>query len=68
MTEMTTMNPTIVQAAWTLLSFGLFVGIVVWAWSRRAGRGFAEAELSPFADEERRNGREAMDATGEAPR
>jgi len=48
---MTAMNPTVVQAIWTLLAFAVFVGIVAWAWSRRAGREFAEAERSPFADE-----------------
>lgn len=50
-TAITAMNPTLVQAIWTLLAFVVFVGIVAWAWSRRAGRGFAEAERSPFADD-----------------
>ena len=35
----------------TLLSFGVFVGIVVWALSRRNQAGFDEAAMLPFIDE-----------------
>ncbi len=34
----------------TLLSLLVFVGIVVWAWSRHNGPRFAEAAQLPFAD------------------
>ncbi len=36
----------------TLLSFAIFVGIVVWAVSRRNAAAFSEAAELPFADEE----------------
>jgi cytochrome c oxidase cbb3-type subunit 4 len=36
----------------TLLSLGVFVGIVVWAWSQRNQAGFAEAAQLPFLDDE----------------
>ena len=35
----------------TLLSFGAFVGIVVWVWSRRNRKRFDEAQMLPFLDE-----------------
>jgi cbb3-type cytochrome oxidase subunit 3 len=45
------MDPTVVQTLWTVAALAIFAGIVLWAWSRRAGRGFAEAERAPFDDE-----------------
>ncbi|MEK7316029.1 MAG: CcoQ/FixQ family Cbb3-type cytochrome c oxidase assembly chaperone [Candidatus Eisenbacteria bacterium] len=45
------MDPSTLQVIWTLGAFAVFVGIVAWAWSRRAKGGFAEAERMPFADE-----------------
>ncbi|HEY9239473.1 MAG TPA: CcoQ/FixQ family Cbb3-type cytochrome c oxidase assembly chaperone [Burkholderiaceae bacterium] len=36
----------------TLLSFAIFVGIVVWAVARRNAAGFAEAAELPFTGEE----------------
>lgn len=38
------------RAATTLLSLILFIGIVVWAWSRRRRGGFDEAAQLPFVD------------------
>ena len=35
----------------TVLIFLLFIGIVVWAWSRRAQTEFAEAERIPFEED-----------------
>jgi cytochrome c oxidase cbb3-type subunit IV len=35
----------------TLLSFAVFIGIVVWAWSARNRKAFDEAAMLPFADE-----------------
>lgn len=35
----------------TLLSFAVFIGIVVWAWSARNRKAFDEAALLPFADD-----------------
>jgi cytochrome c oxidase cbb3-type subunit 4 len=35
----------------TLLSFAVFAGIVVWAWSSRRRQAFYEASMLPFADE-----------------
>ena len=36
----------------TTLSFIVFVGIVWWAWSKRQGTRFNEAENLPFVDAE----------------
>ena len=41
-----------VRAVVTVLSFGTFVGIVAWAWSRRNAAAFAEAAQLPFNEEE----------------
>jgi len=38
----------------TLLSLLLFIGIVVWAWSKRNGSRFDEAARLPFVDSEGR--------------
>ena len=38
-------------------AFIAFVGIVVWACSRRAARGFEEAAQLPFAEDEAHAGR-----------
>ena len=35
----------------TLLSFVIFIGIVVWAWSARNRKAFDEAAMLPFADD-----------------
>ncbi|HRP27506.1 MAG TPA: cbb3-type cytochrome c oxidase subunit 3 [Burkholderiaceae bacterium] len=39
------------RIATTLLSFAAFIGIVIWAWSRRNRKRFEEAAMLPFADE-----------------
>ena len=44
-------NPILMQNVFTLVAAACFVGIVVWAWSQRAKRDFAEAERIPFAEE-----------------
>ncbi len=36
----------------TLLAFGCFVGIVVWAWSRRNQASFDEAAKLPFRQDD----------------
>jgi cytochrome c oxidase cbb3-type subunit 4 len=38
------------RIAVTLLSFGIFIGIAVWAWSRRNAARFDEAAQLPFMD------------------
>jgi cytochrome c oxidase cbb3-type subunit IV len=35
----------------TLMSFIIFIGIMVWAWSRRNKARFDEAAMLPFTDE-----------------
>jgi cytochrome c oxidase cbb3-type subunit 4 len=35
----------------TLMSFITFIGIMVWAWSRRNKARFDEAAMLPFTDE-----------------
>ena len=41
------------RIAVTMLSFFAFLGVVVWAWSRRNKTRFDEAANLPFADEQR---------------
>lgn len=36
----------------TLLAFLCFVGIVIWAWSRGARKGFEEAAQLPFNEDD----------------
>jgi cytochrome c oxidase cbb3-type subunit 4 len=40
------------RALLTVLGFISFIAIVVWAFSKRAKKGFKEASELPFADEE----------------
>lgn len=39
------------RAILTLLGFIAFLGVVIWAYSRRARPGFEEAAQLPFADD-----------------
>jgi len=39
----------VLASAMTVLSFATFLGIVVWAWSRRRRAAFEEAANAPFA-------------------
>ncbi len=41
----------------TVLAFAAFVGIVMWAWSGRAKRGFDAAAALPFTEDESREER-----------
>jgi cytochrome c oxidase cbb3-type subunit 4 len=41
----------LMQNIFTLASAAGFVGIVVWAWSRRAKSAFSEAERIPFEED-----------------
>lgn len=36
-----------------MVSFALFIGIMVWTWSAKRRRGFDEAARLPFLDDER---------------
>ena len=45
------MNPVLMQNIFTLAAAAGFVGIVVWAWSRRAKADFTEAERIPFEED-----------------
>ena len=44
----------------TLLMVVLFTGVVLWAYSGKRARAFAEAEMLPFADEPRATGEEEL--------
>jgi cytochrome c oxidase cbb3-type subunit 4 len=46
----------VVRIAWTVASFFMFVAIVIWAYSGRAGKGFEQAARLPFDDEADRTG------------
>ncbi len=39
-----------IRSAVTVVSFLLFVGILVWTWSRQRKAGFEEAAALPFKD------------------
>jgi cytochrome c oxidase cbb3-type subunit IV len=39
------------RIVWTVLSFAVFVAILVWAYSGRARRGFEEAARLPFDED-----------------
>jgi cytochrome c oxidase cbb3-type subunit 4 len=45
------MDFTEVRIVWTVLSFVIFVAILVWAYSKRARSAFDAAARLPFADE-----------------
>ena len=46
------MGAGLLQGIWTVVALAAFAGIVAWAWSRRARRGFDEAARLPL-DEDR---------------
>jgi cytochrome c oxidase cbb3-type subunit IV len=46
------MDLNVLRSAVTLLSFAVFVAIVVWAWSRQRRQAFDEAAQLPFLDGE----------------
>ncbi|MCB1876486.1 MAG: cbb3-type cytochrome c oxidase subunit 3 [Chromatiales bacterium] len=41
-----------VRSLFTVLIFAVFIGIVIWAWSKRQKNRFDEAAQLPFEDEE----------------
>lgn len=45
-----------VLSIWTAVLFVIFIGIVVWAWSRRQKERFDEAANIPFKGEDDRPG------------
>lgn len=45
------MDVNILRIAVTVLSFAAFIGILVFAWSRRNAASFSEAAQLPFQDE-----------------
>ena len=45
------MDVNILRIAVTVLSFAAFIGILVFAWSRRNAAGFSEAAQLPFEGE-----------------
>jgi len=44
------MDLTTVRIVWTVVSFAVFMAIMVWAYSERAGRGFDAAARLPFEE------------------
>jgi cytochrome c oxidase cbb3-type subunit 4 len=46
-------NFDLLSAVVTAVSFVCFLGIMVWAYSRSARKGFDEASLLPFQEDER---------------
>jgi cytochrome c oxidase cbb3-type subunit 4 len=50
-----------VQSVWTLIAFVLFVGIVIWAYSRARKAEFDQAANSVLEDEQRVAGDDAAE-------
>ena len=46
------MDIELLRSVMTVVLFVAFVGIVLWAWSRGAARGFEEAALLPFDEDD----------------
>ena len=46
------MDVNTLRSVTTVVSFVVFVGIMVWAWSGRRGAGFEEAANLPFANDQ----------------
>ena len=46
------MDVNILRIAVTVVGFACFLGICFWAYSRHARKGFDEAAMLPFTDEE----------------
>ena len=40
------------RIVWTVVSFAVFMAIMVWAYSERAGRGFDAAARLPFEEDD----------------
>ena len=45
------MDLTDIRITWTIMSFAVFLGIVAWAYSGGARRGFDEAAQLPFRED-----------------
>ena len=51
----------------TLVSFLIFVGIVIWAWSGKQSKGFKDAANLPFIDDDKPpQSKSAVDASNAA--
>lgn len=46
------------HSIWTAVLFLIFIGIVIWAWSRRQKGRFEDAANIPFKDEDEHRGDE----------
>lgn len=44
------------HSIWTAVLLVIFIGIVIWAWSRRQEKSFDEAANLPFKDDDSRRG------------
>jgi cytochrome c oxidase cbb3-type subunit IV len=44
------MSSTLMHIIWTVVLLVLFIGIVIWAWSKRRLRSFQEAARIPLED------------------
>jgi cytochrome c oxidase cbb3-type subunit 4 len=45
------MSAALLHSLWTIVAMAAFAGIVIWAWSRRARKGFDEAARLPLDDD-----------------
>ena len=53
------MDYAITGTIFTLIVFVVFIGIVIWAYSKRSNAGFDEAANLIFADEDKKEKRES---------
>lgn len=58
------MDAGLLQGIWTVVALAAFAGIVAWAWSRRARKGFDEAARLPL-EEDREPGEPAREGDHE---
>lgn len=45
-------DPAVVHISTLLVTFGIFVGILVWAFSRKRSKAFEEAAQLPFQEDD----------------
>lgn len=46
------MDTILFQSIWTVVTFAVFIGIIIWAWSGKRKQAFRDAANLPLEDEE----------------
>lgn len=50
----------LLQGIWTILVMIFFLGVVVWAWSRKRKKEFDDAAMIPFREDNDENSKEQI--------